>query len=288
MTTALVLGAAGGVGRAVVARLAAGGGMRVVAVDQDPAVLQLADASAALVGDVTEPGLLARAFEAAGDEPPSVLVHALLYELRAPLGELSPEQWHKVFDVGLVSAWQAAAELVRRKGEGPASVVLVGSVHAHGAVPGCAPYAVAKAGLGALARAAATEWGPLGVRTNVVEPGFVPVPRNAHRVPDDAARARVAAHYPLGRICSPAEIADAVAFLAGPTSSYVNGVCLPVDGGYLAVLPEVTPTSSDAPSSPTADLSGPTADPSSPTADPSSPAADPSSPAGGLSSPAGD
>ncbi|MFJ8933976.1 SDR family NAD(P)-dependent oxidoreductase [Streptomyces sp. NPDC102364] len=238
MTSALVLGAAGGVGRAIVARLAAGG-THVVAVDQDPTVRQLPDVHAVLVGDATEPAVIGRAFDAA-PEAPTVLVHALLHELRAPLGELTAPQWHRVFDVGLVSAWQAAAELVRRKGAGPASVVLVGSVHAHGAAPGCAPYAVAKAGLGALARAAATEWGPLGVRTNVVEPGFVPVERNAHRWRDPAARARVEADYPLGRLCSPEEIADVVAFLAGPSSSYVNGVCLPVDGGYLAALPEVT------------------------------------------------
>ncbi|MGY0486154.1 SDR family NAD(P)-dependent oxidoreductase [Streptomyces sp. WG-D5] len=239
MTTALVLGAAGGVGRAVTARLAAGG-TRVIAVDLNPTVRQLPHVEAALVADAAEPGVLARAFDAA-TEPPSVLVHALLHELRSPLSELSPSQWHTVFDVGLVSAWQAAAELVRRKSEGPASVVLVGSVHAHGAVPGCAPYAVAKAGLGALARAAATEWGPLGVRTNVVEPGFVPVERNAHRWREPAARARVEADYPLGRLCSPDEIAAVVAFLTGPSSSYVNGVCLPVDGGYLAALPEVRP-----------------------------------------------
>lgn len=236
MTSALVLGAAGGVGRAIVARLATGGS-HVVAVDLDPTVRHLPGACASLEADATEPTALARAFDAA-PEPPAVLVHALLHELRVPLGELTPEQWHTVFDVGLVSAWQAAAELVRRKGEGPASVVLVGSVHAHGAAPDCAPYAVAKAGLGALARAAATEWGPLGVRTNVVEPGFVPVERNAHRWRDPAERARIEADHPLGRLCSPAEIAEAVAFLAGPASSYVNGVCLPVDGGYLARLPE--------------------------------------------------
>ncbi|MGD6745070.1 SDR family NAD(P)-dependent oxidoreductase [Streptomyces sp. BH106] len=245
MTSALVLGAAGGVGRAIVARLAAGG-THVVAVDQDPTARQLPGTHAVLAGDATDEAVIGRAFDAA-PEPPSVLVHALLHELRAPLGELTPPQWHRVFDVGLVSAWQAAAELVRRKGAGPASVVLVGSVHAHGAAPGCAPYAVAKAGLGALARAAATEWGPLGVRTNVVEPGFVPVERNAHRWREPAARARVEADYPLGRLCSPEEIADVVAFLAGPSSSYVNGVCLPVDGGYLAALPEVTKGDAEGP-----------------------------------------
>lgn len=238
LTTALVLGAAGGIGRAVVARLLADG-TAVVAVDQDPAVHQLPGVALAFDGDATDGALLARALDAAA-EPPSILVHALLGEHRAPLQDAAPEDWHRVLDVGLVSAWQAATALVRRKPAGrPASVVLIGSVHAHAAAPGFAPYAVAKAGLGALARAAATEWGYLGVRTNVVEPGFVPVERNAHRWRDPAERERIRAAYPLGRLCSPREVAEVVAFLSGPLSSYVNGVCLPVDGGALAVLPEV-------------------------------------------------
>ncbi|MFJ4479418.1 SDR family NAD(P)-dependent oxidoreductase [Streptomyces xanthochromogenes] len=238
MTTALVIGAAGGVGRAVVARLIADG-TAVIAVDRDPAVRQLVGVAAAFEGDATDDALLAAAFDAAS-EPASILVHAVLSEHRAPLEELEPRHWHRVFDEGLVSAWQAAAALVRRKPAGvPASIVLTGSVHAHGAAPGFAPYAVAKAGLGALARAAATEWGHLGVRTNVVEPGFVAVPRNAHRWRDPGEREHVQAAYPSDRLCSPEEVAEVVAFLAGPASSYVNGVCLPVDGGALAVLPEV-------------------------------------------------
>ncbi|GAA4100348.1 SDR family NAD(P)-dependent oxidoreductase [Streptomyces sp. NPDC001251] len=238
MTTALVIGAAGGIGRAVVARLIADG-TTVVAVDRNPAVAQLPGVAITFAGDATDDSMLAAALDAA-PEPPAILVHAVLSEHRSPLRELEPRHWHRVFDEGLVSAWQAAAALVRRKPTGaPASIVLVGSVHAHGAAPGFAPYAVAKAGLGALARAAATEWGHLGVRTNVVEPGFVAVARNAHRWRDPKERERVRAAYPLDRLCSPEEIAEVVAFLAGPSSSYVNGVCLPVDGGALAVLPEV-------------------------------------------------
>ncbi|MEU0743318.1 SDR family oxidoreductase [Streptomyces sp. NPDC006134] len=233
-TSAVVLGAAGGVGRACAARLAASGA-RVVAVDRDPAVRDLPGVTA-VVGDATDPDLAGRAFDACAARP-AVLVHALLAEARAPLSDLTARQWREVLDLGLVSAWQWGAELVRRCG-GPASLVLIGSVHAHGAAPGMAPYAVAKAGLTALARAAAAEWGPAGVRCNVLEPGFVAVDRNAHRWRDPAERRRILAAYPLGRLCAPEEIAEVAAFLAGPRSSYVNGVSIPVDGGALAVLPE--------------------------------------------------
>ncbi|CAM5234243.1 hypothetical protein GCM10010329_62260 [Streptomyces spiroverticillatus] len=202
----------------MVARLLAEG-TAVIAVDQDPTVHQLPGVTVAFDGDATDADLLACAVDAA-PEPPSVLVHALLSEHRAPLQDLAPEHWHRVLDVGLVSAWQAAAALVRHHPAGrPASVVLIGSVHAHAAAPGFAPYAVAKAGLGALARAAATEWGHLGIRTNVVEPGFVAVERNAHRWRDPEERARIRAAYPLERLCSPQEVAEVVAFLAGASSS---------------------------------------------------------------------
>ncbi|WP_327355602.1 SDR family NAD(P)-dependent oxidoreductase [Streptomyces sp. NBC_01304] len=234
-TSAVVLGAAGGIGRALVARLAADGA-HVVAVDRDARVADLPDCTP-LAGDATDPDLIERAF-AACVHPPRILVHALLDEVRSPLGELTLADWRRVLDIGLVSAWQAAAALVRHKGPGPAAVVLIGSVHAHAAAPGVAPYAVAKAGLAALARAAAVEWGPLGVRTNVLEPGFVTVPRNEHRWSDPAERATILAAYPLGRLCAPEEIAGAASFLASDQASYINGACIPVDGGALAVLPE--------------------------------------------------
>ncbi|MCX4744901.1 SDR family oxidoreductase [Kitasatospora sp. NBC_01287] len=235
--SAIVLGAAGGIGRACAERLAEGGA-QVVAVDRHEAVRELPGCRA-VVGDAADEAVLARAF-AACERPPFAVVHALLAEHRAPLAEQTAEAWHQVFDTTVVSAWRAGAALLRAAAGRPASLVLIGSVHAHGAVPGMAPYAVAKAGLAALARAAAVEWGPAGLRCNVVEPGFVAVARNAHRWQEPAERERILAGYPLGRPAGPEEVAEVVAFLAGPGSGYVNGVCLPVDGGALAVLPEVS------------------------------------------------
>lgn len=236
-SSAVVLGAAGGVGRACVARLAAGGA-QIIAVDRDPSVRQLPHCTP-VVGDATDPAVIARAYDAAPEGTPALLVHALLGEARAPLAELTAEQLRTVLDIGLVSAWQAGAELARRRAGRPGAIVLIGSVHAHGAMPGFAAYAMAKAGLTALTRAAAAEWGPLGIRCNLLEPGLVAVDRNAHFWRDDTRRERVLAAYPLGRLCQPQEVAEAVAFLAGPAASYINGASLPIDGGMLSVLPEV-------------------------------------------------
>lgn len=234
--SAIVLGAAGGIGSACVRRLTAAGA-HVVAVDRADTVAQLPDCTA-VIGDVTDPSVLRQAFDSAPTRP-TILVHAVLSEHRAPLEQLTLRDWRAVLDTGLLSAWQAGVELLTSADGQPASMVLVGSVHAHGAAPMMAPYAVSKAGLTALARAMATEWGPRGLRCNVVEPGFVKIARNEHRWADDAERDRILSAYPLRRLCEPEEIAEVIAFLAGPASSYVNGTCLVADGGSLAVLPEV-------------------------------------------------
>ena len=227
--SAVVLGAAGGIGQACVRRLRHDE-FDVVGVDLDERVLDVPDC-VGIVGDVTDAAVLARAFAACPSRP-AVLVHSVLAERRIPLAELTVEDWRTVLDVSLVSAWQAGVELRRAAAGEPASLVLLGSIHAHGAMLGMATYAVAKLGLVALAKAMAAEWGPEGLRCNVVEPGFVAVPRNQARSADPD----LLAAYPLGRACQPAEIADVVAFLAGSQSSYVNGTSVLVDGGALAVL----------------------------------------------------
>lgn len=233
--TAVVLGAAGGIGAAC-ARLLAGRNVPVVAVDRSPAVAGLADCRP-VTGDVTDPAVLDAAF-AACPAPATILVHAVLAEARRPLDQLTAADWHRVFDAGLLSAWQAAVRLRASAQRRASSIVLIGSVHGRGALPGFGAYATVKAALPALARAIAAEWAADHVRCNVLEPGFVAVPRNKDRWSDPGEADRILAAYPAGRLCQPEEIASVVAFLADGASSYVNGTTITVDGGALAVLPE--------------------------------------------------
>lgn len=113
---------------------------------------------------------------------------------------------------------------------GKGAIVITGSIAAH--LPNTtAAYGPSKAGVLALARQLAVEWGPSGIRTNTVSPGLVRTPLSEHFYTDPAASARRLATVPLGRPASADEIASLVAFLASDAASYVNGQDLVADGG---------------------------------------------------------
>lgn len=238
---AIVVGAAGGIGWAVVHELH-NCGAGIVGVDIEDCSERASGATPwlrAVQGDITTAATMERSIAAARELPGnlSILVQCAYAEDRRALEMTSPDCWSRTFDV-MVTATAAADSLFVGTLQGPGSIVHVASQHAFGAVPGFAAYASAKAALLALTRAAAVEWGPQGVRCNAVAPGFIRVARNADVWNNQDVLARLTAAYPLGRAGEPAEVAKAIAFLASDAASFVTGACLPVDGGHLAMLPE--------------------------------------------------
>jgi len=161
-----------------------------------------------------------------------ILVCGAAGNFPASAAALSPNGFKAVVDIDLLGtfhACRAAYEHLRKPG---GCVISISANH------GARPYAMqahvcaAKAGVELLSKTLAVEWGPLGIRVNVIAPGPVDGTEGMRRLaPTEEDRARVAAGVPLGRFAQIEEIADAAVFLASPAASYITGVVLQVDGG---------------------------------------------------------
>ena len=143
---------------------------------------------------------------------------------------------------GTFNCLGAAATWLREsagRGEGPA-VVNMASVSGLRPTRGEAPYSAAKAAVVALTQAAALEWGP-AVRVNCVSPGFIRTPLNEVLASDDAMRAGIEERTPAGRVGTADEVAEVIAFLLGPESSYMTGQNLVLDGGSMLTSAQMDP-----------------------------------------------
>ena len=240
---ALVTGAGRGIGRACAVALAEAG-FDIVPTD---VTLVAAQSTATILG---RPARLA----VACDVSSTASVNAAVAEIEQRVGRLdvvvnnagivepvrteetTDEQWERTLSVnqtGALRVSRAAFSLLRRAPY-PA-IVSISSVVAQRGFPGRAAYAASKGAIEALTRVLAIEWGPYGIRVNAVAPGFI-LTEGAQKVFDaglGSASTR-AAFTALGRMGEPSEIGAVVAWLASPAASYVTGVTIVVDGGYLA------------------------------------------------------
>ena len=242
---ALVLGATGGVGTALVRRLA-GDGWRVAVAGRDAA---RADALAAEVGgvpvvvdarDVHAVEAAAAAAAAAFGRLDAVAdcVGSLLLK---PAHATSVEEWDEVVATNLTSAFGAVRAGARHLGPDGGSVVLVSSAAAGYGMPNHEAIAAAKAGVAGLTVSAAASYASRGIRVNAVAPGLVETPLTERLRGGDASRAASLAMHALGRFGTPDDVAAAMAFLAGADSGWITGQVLGVDGGLSSVRPRPAP-----------------------------------------------
>jgi len=231
---ALVTGGSRGIGRAIVDECVALGA-EVIAVARDEAGL------AALTGphittvaaDVTSAEGRERIVAAVREHGAlHVLVHNAGTNVRGPLTSYDDATIARLLDINLMSPLLLSRDLHPfLKAAGGASVIHVGSVGGHVALPTGVAYGAAKAGLAQATRTLALEWARDGIRVNTVSPWYTRTPLVEPVLGDPAKLAAILARTPLGRIAEPREVATTIAFLAMPASSYVTGQALLVDGG---------------------------------------------------------
>ncbi len=237
---AVVTGAAGDIGRAIASALAESHA-KVVLIDIDPDALS--NALSQLAGpafivktcDVTDPQDLARlALEIAEFGDVATLVNNAGAARAVSLHDTTAEIWRSDNALNLEAPFLCfrAFEDALKRTQG--AVINIASVNGM-SVFGHPAYSAAKAGLIHLTKLIAVEYGKFGIRSNAVAPGTVRTQAWEARAVTNPQVFEEAKHwYPLQRIVKPEDVANAVAFLAGPQAAAISGVCLPVDCGLTA------------------------------------------------------
>ena len=247
---AIVTGAAGGIGSAVCRRFAEEG-CSVVCVDRS------SDPLCQLVEDVTAMGAsaLAVAADVSSDEGNRAAVAAAsenfggldifhanaVVQIMSRLEGATFDDWSTQFRTnlyGVASGFRHALPALRARGGG--SLIATASLLGIVGDPDLPAYGAMKGGLRALARSMATAHGAEGIRVNTICPGDVETPLLdeyfSFQSDPTAAKARIVAQYPLGRLARPEDVANVALFLASDESSYISGIDIVIDGGLLAKI----------------------------------------------------
>ncbi len=153
---------------------------------------------------------------------------------RKPAAEHEDELWDRVLEVNLSSQFVLTRAIgARMLEQGRGKIVFVASLLSFQGGVNVPGYSASKGGIALLTKALANEWAARGVNVNAVAPGYVRTD-NTRALQDDAERSRqILERIPAGRWGEPGDIAGAILFLCSAASDYVNGVILPVDGGWL-------------------------------------------------------
>jgi 3-oxoacyl-[acyl-carrier protein] reductase len=239
---AIVTGASKGIGAAIARHLAEAGAAVVVnyATSKEGAERVVADItraggrSIAVQADVARPEQIERLFaetKQAFGRLDILVNNAGVYEF-APLEDITPEHFHRQFDLNVLAVLLASRAAVAQFGADGGSIVNISSFASTAAPAQTAVYSASKAAVDAVTRSLAKELGPRGIRVNAVNPGMVET-EGVHAAGIDASdfRKQLEAQTPLGRIGQTQDVAPAVVFLASPEAGWITGETLGICGG---------------------------------------------------------
>lgn len=177
-----------------------------------------------------------RAAEAMGGI--DIAVHCAGSNVRGLLADLESEDWDKIIDTNLKSAYLAAKlshpHLVASAGEQKSKFLAIGSVGTFRGIPRSAAYSASKGGLVQLVRAMSVEWASENICVNAVCPGYIWTPLLERSFATVNSREKVLSRIPMGHLGKPEDVGEALAFLASPAADYITGTTLNVDGGFMS------------------------------------------------------
>lgn len=242
--TALVTGGGSGLGAGIVEGLAAAG-CKVAIADRDIAAAEHIAATYRekfpdvfpISMDVGDPDLVAKAVADTirMSDRIDILVNCAGILKMGSVVESSAQDWDDISRInlaGVLHCIRAVAPEMARRGRGRiVNISSVSAVKGSGAF-GNALYATTKAGVSALTMGLARELAPAGITVNAIAPGVADTPMTHAHISDEVRR-KILARIPAGRFAVPADIANAVVFLASDRASYITGAIIPVDGGFL-------------------------------------------------------
>lgn len=183
------------------------------------------------LGDWSDTAYLDRIHAAAGRI--DVLVNNAGMHLKKPVWEVAADELDRVIGLNVKAMFMACGAFVRLAGDAGGAIVNISSMGGLMALPSAAAYVTAKTAVIGLTRSVAVDAAARGIRCNAVCPGFIDTEMTrAVLEKDPARRAKIEGRIPGGIWGTPEDVANVVHFLASPASRYVNGVALPVDGGY--------------------------------------------------------